>query len=814
MLSANASPGPDKIVFASGVKAIDPQLAPVSTGSGLGPLVVSDDLHIEGPGSAKLTIDGLQSWIDASGNLNVGLPCGQNGTQITALSGVLFEVSKPGVSLKVEGMTVTRTGGLLTAGGDRAGGIISFRDLRVIDNAPIASPGGPLNCNTPLVDMGWGGQFVVADSSFGGNAIGFNTVADTGMIFSRSRTTIDGTSFDSNTCYMAPGGQSCPASFFGGAGTWDLRVFRGPAGRPYGPATADRVDIRNSRFDAFVNRVSFENQETVGTMSVFVTNTSFFESRGIATDVYNPQVRARLSAYTGVQAKNADLSLVNVSIHLPSYKFLGDGALPSGSEYIGSHLNASGKSTVRLANTVLHTTGTPDLAPGEKLAPLAGFERCGSLPNCEAWVDETPVPGSPENLPFNYVDDLSVASLQGVFVGTLLYAGLPPQPGMILTKHASADGIARYEQPGECQSIEALPGGQGVCVMALAPRTYGETNPPVNGGNNALAVYPDGTRIVLDSVGRTRIVDTVVDMGAVETVITGKPDFYSTASGVTLQVPASSGVLANDLLCGTGPLVAETRPGLPSHGTLTFNSNGAFTYVPNPSFVGLDAFSYRIRIGTFDCLLGGYTTVVTIEVTAAPATPTATPSPTPTAAPPTPTPTPGPTATPVPPTPTPSTLIDDPFAMVNDRLQPDRDLWTVRGKVSLSPSDADQVVYDGLWGGLVVRIYQATGGAPSLLDTGVFSPFDCTTTTGGRNLYCKSGTSFVRLRRTRSAKDPNSFRISASVRNRDLAPNPYGLPLSFEIEVGSQVWVGLPSFSYCRVSHNGERTTCRLPRAG
>lgn len=166
------------------------------------------------------------------------------------------------------------------------------------------------------------------------------------------------------------------------------------------------------------------------------------------------------------------------------------------------------------------------------------------------------------------------------------------------------------------------------------------------------------------------------------------------------------------------------------------------------------------------------------------------------------------------PTPTPSTLIDDAFAQVNDRRKPDLDDWTVRGKVSLSQSEADQVVHDGLRGGVTVRIHQAAGGTPSLLDTGGFSPFRCESVASGRSLLCKSGRSFVRLRRTRSSRDPNGFRISASVRQRDLASPPYALPLWFEVEVGGQSWVGYTSFSYCRVSYDGARTTCRLPRAG
>ena len=68
-------------------------------------------------------------------------------------------------------------------------------------------------------------------------------------------------------------------------------------------------------------------------------------------------------------------------------------------------------------------------------------------------------------------------------------------------------------------------------------------------------------------------------------------DFYYTDTNTTLTVPAP-GVQANDVAENLQPFssVIVTNP---SEGTVTLNSDGAFTYVPNANFVGTDTFTYE-----------------------------------------------------------------------------------------------------------------------------------------------------------------------------------------------------------------------------
>ncbi|SIO39386.1 Uncharacterized membrane protein [Singulisphaera sp. GP187] len=80
-------------------------------------------------------------------------------------------------------------------------------------------------------------------------------------------------------------------------------------------------------------------------------------------------------------------------------------------------------------------------------------------------------------------------------------------------------------------------------------------------------------------------------------VPTAVNDTYSTPAGGTLSI-ALPGVLGNDLSPSGKPLTAAVV-GQPANGTLTLNSNGSFTYVPNPGFVGADTFTYQASDGTF-----------------------------------------------------------------------------------------------------------------------------------------------------------------------------------------------------------------------
>ena len=68
-------------------------------------------------------------------------------------------------------------------------------------------------------------------------------------------------------------------------------------------------------------------------------------------------------------------------------------------------------------------------------------------------------------------------------------------------------------------------------------------------------------------------------------------DSYNTQTGTALTIGAP-GVLGNDADPDAETLAA-TPLSTPTHGTLTLDASGAFTYTPEPGFLGSDSFTYR-----------------------------------------------------------------------------------------------------------------------------------------------------------------------------------------------------------------------------
>jgi hypothetical protein len=68
-------------------------------------------------------------------------------------------------------------------------------------------------------------------------------------------------------------------------------------------------------------------------------------------------------------------------------------------------------------------------------------------------------------------------------------------------------------------------------------------------------------------------------------------DQYQVDPGETLIVDAADGVQANDIALNGNPFssVLETQP---AHGSVTLNSDGSFTYVPDAGYQGTDSFTY------------------------------------------------------------------------------------------------------------------------------------------------------------------------------------------------------------------------------
>lgn len=99
---------------------------------------------------------------------------------------------------------------------------------------------------------------------------------------------------------------------------------------------------------------------------------------------------------------------------------------------------------------------------------------------------------------------------------------------------------------------------------------------------------------------------------APELPIIAANDSYSTNAGVTLTETAANGVQANDTNSSgtTATLVTNA-----SHGTLTLNGDGSFTYVPDSGYYGSDSFTYK-DVGT-SATSATVTVSITVNVVAA-----------------------------------------------------------------------------------------------------------------------------------------------------------------------------------------------------
>jgi len=115
---------------------------------------------------------------------------------------------------------------------------------------------------------------------------------------------------------------------------------------------------------------------------------------------------------------------------------------------------------------------------------------------------------------------------------------------------------------------------------------------------------------VSDGMATSAAAPVTITVTTVNDAPVAADESYSVLQGSALSV-AAPGVLANDTDVDSSSLTAViVTP--PSSGALTLNSNGSFTYTPNPGFRGSDSFTYRAIDGS----LGSNAATVSIAVNA------------------------------------------------------------------------------------------------------------------------------------------------------------------------------------------------------
>jgi hypothetical protein len=156
------------------------------------------------------------------------------------------------------------------------------------------------------------------------------------------------------------------------------------------------------------------------------------------------------------------------------------------------------------------------------------------------------------------------------------------------------DVLANDSDPdGDTLTITAVAqGANGTTVNNGTDLTY-EPDPDFNGSDFFTYTITDGngefsTAVVYVTV--TPVNDPPVAMG----------ENYIIDQDTVLNV-APPGVLANDTDVDGDALTAINYTA-PAHGNLLGNSNGSFTYTPNPGFAGTDSFTYCVFDGIAPCV--------------------------------------------------------------------------------------------------------------------------------------------------------------------------------------------------------------------
>ena len=119
------------------------------------------------------------------------------------------------------------------------------------------------------------------------------------------------------------------------------------------------------------------------------------------------------------------------------------------------------------------------------------------------------------------------------------------------------------------------------------------------------------TYTIYDGNGGSSTATVTITVDAVADAPVAVADTYTVAEDTTLSI-AASGVLGNDTDADGDTLTAAVVT-TTANGTLTLNTNGSFSYVPNADFTGADTFTYKVNDGTADSNV----VTVTINVTAA-----------------------------------------------------------------------------------------------------------------------------------------------------------------------------------------------------
>ena len=560
--ASNASEGADTIAFDASVFN-----EPKTITLGGTQLVIGGDVSIEGPSSARVTINGA----GASRVLLV-----EKGTV------TLRRVTIRGGG-KVEGGGGINNGGTLTLldstfignGATSFGGAIQNRTTLTINNCNFENNSAPRNGGA--IDNSFNSVANLRNCQFSGNTSG-----DGGGINNTGTIEINDCSFTSNR-----------ADAFGGA----VRNFK-------------KLTVNDSTFsrNTAANGGGIDSDDAGNSTlnnCTFANNTANNSGGGIGDGGRLTIINSTLTGNTAnrngggingigtLQVLNC--TLANNSATLGGGLYADESALLSNSTVAGNVASGSGGGVYSGSLTMTNSTIAGNSAPqGSGVAAFGSGTAVTRLSN-------SIVAGNSSNNDVSVVDN-ATALVSG---GYNLIGG--------------GNAVARFNATGDQSGINDPQLGSLTNNGGPTPtRALLEGSPAIDAGNPNIAATSDG--FDQRGPGFARVQGGRIDIGAFEraTAITPPPsgtltavnDDYTLAlvvagesqqTGVVLQSNGifridAPGVLANDRNPAGGAVTASAIS-RPEHGRFLLRGDGTLFYLPNSGFTGVDEFSYVIRNG-------------------------------------------------------------------------------------------------------------------------------------------------------------------------------------------------------------------------
>jgi VCBS repeat-containing protein len=238
-----------------------------------------------------------------------------------------------------------------------------------------------------------------------------------------------------------------------------------------------------------------------------------------------------------------------------------------------------------------------DITEGQTLADSILSGGSASVPGTFSFETPSTAPGvgtSSQNVIFTPTDSANYNSVTGTVSVTVISAGPKPPVAGSYTNSVDEDQTLNVPAPG-LLSVVTDPDSAELTAIKVSDPAHGTLtlnpdgsfiytpNPDFNGEDSFTFMANDGTN---DS----NVATATIVVNPVPDAPVAQPDTYATPQDTLLSVPAS-GVLTNDTDADDDVLSAELVS-TTTHGALSLNADGSFTYMPTNGYNGYDSFVY------------------------------------------------------------------------------------------------------------------------------------------------------------------------------------------------------------------------------